>query len=160
MKPTLKAGIALGLGVMVWTYLGGFAGWYKDPALANLFYVVILIQAGAIAWGLTMTRSAGKGYGGRLGAGILVSLYGAIIGIFTSLLYSLVLFPNALQEAKEMQLDQLATQGQTAEQIEMARKMMDVMFTPVANTAMGFVMTLLTGFVLSLILAAVIRKKA
>jgi hypothetical protein len=160
MKSTLKAGIVLGLAVMAWTFITGFLGWYKDPSKAALWWIVILVQGGIIAWGLTLTKAEGKKYGGQLGAGTLMSIYAAVIGIASSLMYTTVLFPDALEIIKEVQLDKLAEQGQTAEQIEAAVPIMDFMLTPAINAVMGFVGTIITGFILSLILAAFIRNKA
>ncbi len=160
MKSTLKAGIVLGLAVMAWTFIFGFAGWHKEASTAPIWYIVILIQGGVLAWGLTLTKAEGKQYGGQLGAGTLMSVYGAVIGIFSSLLFTTVVFPDSLEIAKELQLDVMAETGQSAEQIEQAMVGLDFMFTPAASAIMGFIMTILTGFVLSLILAAFIRNKA
>ena len=65
-------------------FIFGFAGWHKDPAMSYLWWVVILIQAGVITWGLTLTRAEGKRYGGHLLSGTLISIYGGIIIIFGS----------------------------------------------------------------------------
>jgi hypothetical protein len=159
MKPTLRAGIVLGLAVVVWTFIFGFAGWHKDPAMSYLWWVVILIQAGVITWGLTLTRAEGKRYGGQLLSGTLISIYGGIIIIFGSLLFTMVVFPNYFDELSQMQAELLAQRGMTADQIEQTQALTAKLQTPVANAVIGFVMTLITGFILSLILAAVIRKK-
>ena len=159
MKPTLRAGIVLGLAVMVWTFIMGFTGWYKDPALTNLFWVVILLQIGVIAWGLTLTREEGKRYGGQLMSGTLIAVYAAIIGIFSSLLFTMVVFPEYFEEIRVMQVEALAQRGMTAEQIEQTQAITDKVQTPTMNAALGFVMTIITGFIISLILAAFIRKK-
>ena len=159
MKPTLKAGIVLGLAVMVWTFIMGFTGWYKDPALSNLFWVVILIQIGVIAWGLTLTRDEGKRYGGQLLSGTLISVYAAVIGIFSSLLFTMVVFPEYFDELRVLQAELMAQKGMTLEQIEQTQALTDKMQTPTINAALGFVMTIITGFIISLVLAAFIRKK-
>lgn len=158
MKPTLRAGIVLGLAVIAWMFIFGFAGWYKDPAMVPIWYVVILIQAGVIAWGLTLTKAEGKRYGGQLMAGTLISVYGGIIIIFGSLLFTMVVFPDALDVAREMQAEQLLKMGMNVEQIEAAQEG-SFMLTPAGNAIVGFVATVITGFILSLILAAIIRKK-
>ena len=159
MKPTLRAGIVLGLAVVVWMFIFGFAGWHKDPAMANVWYVVILIQAGVIAWGLTLTRDEGKRYGGQLMSGTLISVYGGIIIVFGSLLFTMVVFPEYFEELNVMQKELLAQRGMTTEQIEATQAIAMKMQTPVVNAVIGFVMTVITGFILSLILAAFIRKK-
>lgn len=158
MKPTLRAGIVLGLAAVVWMFVYGFAGWYKDPALAAIWYVIILIQAGVLAWGLTLTRAEGKRYGGQLMAGTLISVYGGIIIIFASLLFTMVAFPDALDVARELQAEQLLKMGMNLEQIEAAQEG-SFFLSPAGNAVAGFIGTVLTGFILSLVLAAFIRKK-
>jgi hypothetical protein len=34
--------------VSIWTFVIGLPGWYKDPVLLNLFFLVILLQIGVI----------------------------------------------------------------------------------------------------------------
>ena len=133
--------------------------WSRIPA-ENREEILAKIYCGTCCSAAFLTKAEGKMYGGQLGAGTLMSVYGAVIGVFSSLLYTTVVFQDSLGNAKEMQVDALAEAGQTAEQIEAAMPGLDLMFTPAASAIMGFIMTILTGFVLSLILAAFIRNKA
>ena len=57
MKPIPKAGILLGVLVVIWMYIIGVTGWYKDPVLLNMFYIVILIQIAVLLWGLKRTAA-------------------------------------------------------------------------------------------------------
>jgi len=158
MKPTLRAGIVLGLAVVVWMFIFGFAGWYKDSATAVIWYAVILIQIGVLAWGLTLTKAEGKRYGGQLMAGTLISVYGGIIIIFGSLLSTTVVFKDVIDFQKEQAGERLSQFGMSTEQIQAAVES-SPMLTPAGNAVAGFIGTVITGFILSLILAAFIRKK-
>ena len=62
MDPILKTGVAIGVGCAIWMFVFGFTGWYKDPALANLFFFVIVIEIVGLIWGLRQTARQGKHY--------------------------------------------------------------------------------------------------
>jgi len=159
MKPTLKAGLVLGILVVAWTFVMGVTGWYKDPALLNVFYVVVLIEIGVLIWGLRLTAKEGKTYGGQVGAGTLMSVIGAVIIFFGSLLFTTVVYPNYFAELREIGRQALMGQGMTLEQAEAQMKLMEPMQTPFMQALIGAVMTVVTGFVASLVIAAVLRKK-
>ena len=159
MKPTLKAGILLGVLVVVWIFINGATGWYKDPAMMGIFYFVIVIEVGVLFWGLRMTAKEGKGYGAQLGAGTLISVYGAIIIFFGSLLFTLVVFPHYSEDMRMVTEQALRARGMAEDQIKTQVEMAATMQTPFMNALLGAVMTVLTGFVASLILAAFLKKK-
>jgi TM2 domain-containing membrane protein YozV len=159
MKPTLKAGLLLGILVVVWMLVTGVTGWYKDPAMRSMFYIVVLIEIVVLIWGLRLTAKEGKTYGGQIGAGTMMAIIGAVIIFFASILFTTVLYPNYFAEAREASLQALVAKGMTADQAEVQLKMMDPMETPLVQALIGAVMTVVTGFVASLVIAAVLRKK-
>ena len=159
MKPTMKAGIALGILVFLWTLVMGLTGWFKHPVLLNLFYIVILIQIGVLVWGLRMTAAEGRSYSGLVKAGTAMSAIGAVIIFFGSLLFTSVFFPNYFEELREAGRQMYAAQGMTEEQITSVLDAQAALQTPFIQALIGAVMTLVTGLVVSLVLAAFIRKK-
>ena len=159
MKPTLKAGIVLGLLVVVWTFVMGVTGWYKDPSLLNLFYIVVLIEIAVLFWGLRLTAKEGKGYGAQLGAGTLMSVYGAVIIFFGSLLFTTVVYPHYFEELRVMGEEVLRARGVPEDQIKAQLDLAASMQTPFMQALIGAVMTVVTGFVASLVLAAFLRAK-
>lgn len=159
MKSTLKAGLLLGILVVVWILVTGVTGWYKDPALQPLFYLVVLIEIGVLIWGLRLTAKEGKTYGGLIGAGTMMSIIGAVVIFFASILFTTVVYPNYFADVRQAGLEALLSKGMTADQAEAQLKMMDPMETPFVQALIGAVMTVVTGFVASLVIAAVIRKK-
>ncbi len=160
MKPTLKAGLVLGMLVFLWTLLMGVTGWYKDPVLLNIFYVVILIQIGVLIWGLRMTAVEGRSYSGQVRAGTALSGVGAVLIFVGSLLFSTVFFPNSTAEIQEAGRRVLQEQGMTSDQITATLAAQAPLQTPFMQALIGAVMTVVTGFLASLVLAAFIRNRA
>lgn len=159
MKPTMKAGIALGILVFLWTLVMGLTGWYKHPVLLNLFYVVILIQIGILVWGLRMTAAGGSSYGGQVKAGTAMSAIGAVIIFFGSLLFTIVFFPNYFEELRETGRQVMAAQGMPEGQITAALNAQAAVQTPFMQALIGAIMTIVTGLVVSLLLAVFIKRE-
>jgi hypothetical protein len=159
MKATPKAGLMLGILVVAWTFVMGVTGWYKDPVKQYFFYVVVLIEIGVLVWGLRLTAKEGKTYGGQVGAGTLMAVIGAVIIFFGSIFFTTVAYPNYFTEIHDIGRQTIMAQGLTAEQADAQLKLMEPMQTPLVQALLGAVMTVVTGFVASLVIAAVLRKK-
>ncbi len=159
MKSIPKAGVTLGVLVVIWTLITGLTGWYKDPVLFNLFWLVILIQIGVMIWGLRLTAREGRTYGGQVGAGVLMSLIGGVIIFLGSLLFTTVVFPSYFTEIRQMGEEILKTQGLSEEMIKAQLDRQAAFQTPFMSAFMGFVGTTVTGLLLSLIVGAFFRKK-
>jgi len=159
MNTVVKAGLVLGLLCEVWTYLMGFTGWYKDPALMNLFYVVIAIEVGVLIWALRQTAAQGRKYGGQVAAGTSVSAVGAVVIFVGSVLFTAVVFPDYFQELAAIQEQMMADQGLSEEQIRPVLDAQAAMSTPVINALIGSVMTVITGCLASLVIGAFVKAK-
>jgi hypothetical protein len=159
MKPVPKAGIVLGVLVAVWTFIMGFTGWYKHPTLLNLFWVVILIQIGVLVWGLRLTALEGRSYWGQVGAGTLMSLVGGVIIFLGSMLFTSVVFPEYFRELRQMGEEVFRAQGMSAADIKTALDNQARTQTPFMQAFSGFIGTVITGFVISLVAGAFLRKK-
>jgi hypothetical protein len=159
MHPVLSAGLLIGVLCGVWTFVMGFTGWYRDPVLVNVFFVVILIELGGLYWGLKRT-APGRGYGQQLVAGIGMSVIAGLVVIGSSLLFTTVAFPNYFQELEAMQRQQLALSGSTPAEIEAAVQAQAVMATPFRNALLGFFATVVTGIIGSAIIAIFVKSPA
>lgn len=159
MNTTIKAGLMIGVFCTVWMIVMGVTGWYKDPALLNVFYVVILIEIGVLVWGLRKEAATGAGYGALVGRGTMMAVVGAVVIFFGSLLFTTVLFPHYFEEIRLVGEEVMRAQGVAEEE---ARKILDAqatMQTPIINALTGAIATVITGLVASLIIALVVRKK-
>ena len=159
MNTIVRSGIVLGILVEVWTYLMGFTGWFKHPQLMNLFWVVIAIQIAVLMWALKRTAAEGRGYGGQVGAGTLISLIGGVFVIVGSLVFTMVVFPNYFSELAAVQEEMLRTSGRSEAEIQQVMEMTAKTSTPVLQACFGFIGTLVTGLVVSAIIGAFVRTK-
>jgi hypothetical protein len=159
MTPILSAGLLIGVLCAVWTFVMGFTGWYKDPARLNAFFLVIAIEIGGLIWGLSRTAAQGRGYGAQVVAGAMMSVIAGVVVVCSSLLFTLVAFPDYFREIEAAQRQVLQAQGRTPAEIEAAMQGNAAAATPMGQAMAGFIGTLLTGIVASAIIAIVLRSR-
>lgn len=158
MNIVVKAGLVLGVSVGLITLASGVTGMYKNPSLDTAVVIVfILIELGVLIWALRKTAVL-KRYWGQVGTGTLIAVVGGVLVIVSSLLFT-ALFPDYKDVQLAKTADGWRDAGMSEEQIEQALPMAAAMMSPVPQALLGFVMTCLTGFVLSLIIAAFARKR-
>ena len=138
MNPILKTGIVIGVLCGIWMFITGFAGWYKDPAMANLFFLVIAIEISGLWWGLRETAREGRTYAMQVVAGTMMAIIAGVIIIVASLLFTMVVFPDALDALRGTQ------EG----------------VTPMSQALDGFLGTLITGAIASALIAIPVRARA
>ena len=159
MNTIVGGGLLIGILCAFWTFVMGFTGWYKNPAMMPAFFVVILIQLVVILRGLKQTAAQGRTYGGQVAAGTLMSLVAGLIVIGSSLLFTMVAFPEYFAELRVVQAEMLKADGKTEAQIAAELEMASQTQTPVMQALFGFIGTMVTGVVGSLIIGAFYRKK-
>lgn len=158
MNVAVKGGIVLGVAVALYSMINGFSGFYKSPSSDLAFIIVAsLIELGVIIWILRQTAAV-KRYGGQLATGMLVAIVGAVIVFGASLLFT-SMFPDYQEFALANASDSLRDSGASDAQIEQQMAVVEVMVRPLPSAIVGSVMTIVTGLVLSLIVAAFVRKK-
>jgi hypothetical protein len=160
MSLTLKGGLLIGVLCSVWMFVVGFAGWYKDPALQSMFFVVILIEVGVLFWMLRQLPEASKKFAGILKAGTVMALIGAVVIFICSYLFTTVFFPNYFEEIRVLGEQQYRAQGMTDQQVAAAMASMAPMQTPVVNALTGAIGTVVTGFLASALLGLILKKKS
>jgi hypothetical protein len=159
MNPILKTGLLIGVLCGIWTFVMGFTGWYKDPRMVGAFFVVILFEIGGLIWGLRQTAAEGRTYAGQIVAGTLMSIIAGVVIIGSSLLFTMVVFPDYFREIEAAQRSILAEQGKSAAEIERTIEDGRTMATPMANAMTGFLGTLITGIIASAIIAIGVRGR-
>lgn len=158
MTIPIRAGVLLGVLCVIWTFVMGFTGWYKDPVMLNLFFLVILFEIGFVVWALRRTAPTAT-WGGQMVNGLVLSLVAGVIIASGSLVFTLVAFPSYFADIQAVQTGMLKTQGLSDAQIETQVAAAAAMQTPVINALSGFVGTVVTGLVVSAIAGAIWRKK-
>ena len=159
MNPILSAGLLIGVLCGLWTFLMGVTGWYKDPVMVNVFYVVILIEVGGLFWGLRRTAAEGRGYGSQVVAGAMMAIVAGVVVICSSLLFTTVMYPDYFTELEAMQIQSLQEQGLSDAEIVRQISEIRAATTPMGQALQGFFYTLITGIVASAIIAIWVRAR-
>lgn len=158
MGVAFRGGVVLGLAVSVWTFFMGFTGWYKHPVLLFAFWLVVPMQIAVLVWSLGQTADR-RGYLAQLGLGVAVSAAGGIIIFFSSLLFTMVVFPHYFQEIHALQESVLRQSGNSEAEIQKMLAAASRDATPVGQALSGLIGTLFTGFLASIGIAAFARRK-
>jgi hypothetical protein len=158
MNHTVKTGVILGLLVVTWTFIMGITGWYKHPTLLNLFWLVIIIQIVVMIWGLKGT-AAGATYGSQVKAGTMMSVIGGIIIFCGSIFFTSVVFPHYFEELRTVGMEVLKSQGKTESEVKALLDAQAPMQTTFMQALFGFIGTLVTGVIVSLITGVFLKGK-
>jgi hypothetical protein len=159
MNPILAAGLAIGVLCGLWTFVMGMTGWYKDPAMVNAFFLVIVIEIAGLLWLLRRTAVQGRTYSGQVVAGTLASIVAGVVIICSSLLFTTVVYPDYFNEINAMQRQMLQAAGKSEAEINAAIAAAAGMQTPMGNAMAGFFGTFVTGVVASAIIGIWVRAK-
>jgi Protein of unknown function (DUF4199) len=159
VNPVLSAGLLIGVGCAIWTFVMGATGWYKDPAMARLFYVVILFEIAGLWWGLRRTAAEGRGYGSQIIAGTMMSIVAGVVVILSSLLFTTVIYTDYLSGLESLDRQQLAQQGKSAAEIDVEIGKTLQFYTPMNYAIGGFMGTLITGIIASSIIGFWVRSR-
>jgi hypothetical protein len=159
MNPILSAGLLIGVLCGLWTFVMGFTGWYKDPVMLRAFFLVILIEIGGLIWGLRKTATEGRTYFGQIVAGTLMAVVAGVVIICSSLLFTMVAFPDYFTELERVQRQMLQSEGRTAAEIDQIVGAGSGMNTPMGQAIGGFLGTLVTGILASAVIAVFVRRK-
>jgi hypothetical protein len=158
MAISIRAGVLLGLLVTIWQFLMGFSGWYKDPALMNLFFLVIVFEIALLLWALKKTAPAST-YGAQVVNALVFSLVASAIIFCSSLLFTTVAFPHYFEEMTAVQLNALHAQGLADAEIQTRLAATAAMQTPLMNALSGVIGTVVTALVVGATAAIFWRKK-
>ncbi len=158
MTIPIRAGVLLGVLCVLWTFVMGFTGWYKDPVMLNLFFLVILFEIAVIVWALRQTAPNAT-WGGQVLNGLTISVVAGVIVFVGSLLFTMVAFPSYFTDIQAAQTEWMRAAGMEEAEIQSQVTAAAGMQTPLMNALSGVVGTVVTGLVVSAIAGAFLRKK-
>ena len=158
MSIPIRAGVLLGVLCVFWTFVMGFTGWYKDPVMLNLFFLVILLEVGIVIWALRKTAASAT-WGGQIVNGLVLSLVASVIIFAGSLLFTTVAFPNYFTDIQAAQTEMLKAAGTSEADIKAQVAAAAAMQTPFINAITGVIGTVVTGVLVAAIAGAFLRKK-
>ena len=100
------------------------------------------------------------GYGSALGAGVMITLFATLFGTGFSLLYSTVINPGFTEVILEAQTEKFEAAGMSADAAEKATAVVSKMMHPAVQSAIGFVVGVFFGTLVSLVTAAFLKRPA
>jgi hypothetical protein len=142
-----------------WTFVMGVTGWYKDPVMTNIFFLVILFEIGGLVWGLRRTAALGRNYGQQVMAGTMMAVIAGVIIVACSLMFTMVVYPDYTSAVENATRATLQAQGKSEVEIADALRANAASTTPMAQAMSGFVGTLITGIVASAVIAVFVRAR-
>ena len=157
MRIPLIAGVLLGVLVTLWSVLIVATGWHVNPAMVWTFSIVVIIEIGVLIWALRKTAAEGRTYGAQVWAGLLTAIIGGILIFAGSLLITTVLYPDYFTEIRAMGAELARQGGRTDAEVQAILETPTQ--TPIEGAFAGFVGTVATGLLASLIIAAFLRRK-
>ena len=170
MKTYLTYGFAMAFGGALVVFAMFFLGMHDsaeklDTAQWIQTCLGLAIGIACIVLGTKARRAevpAGEpfGYGSALGAGVMITLFAALIGLFTNYLYGAVINPHFTDVMMQSQADKLTAKGVPSDKIEQIQKMTAVMMKPPVMAVVGFMSGMLFGTIISLITAAFLKRPA
>lgn len=156
-----KYGVFTGVGLIVFSaalYLLGFNGENKLTYL-NYVFLAIGIYLGTKEY-RDKVRSGFINYGQALGAGALISLFAGLLLAAYMYVFLKFLGTEVIDEMLKASEDELIRQGMSDSEIDQAMKYTSMIMVPGFISAMVVIMHTLIGFVISLIVAAVLKRES
>ncbi|MBC5994666.1 DUF4199 domain-containing protein [Pontibacter cellulosilyticus] len=154
----VKYGLLTGLVGVVYSLIIMVTDLGDNRILSSLAYL-ILIAGIVLAMKQYKTINYGyMSYGQGLGIGSLVALiFGLLTGIFTWI-YTTFVDTEYMSRMMEKQREEMLSQGMTDEQIDAGMKIAENFQGPVTMILGAAVITLIVGFILSLIISAIMKN--
>ncbi|MCX6945407.1 MAG: DUF4199 domain-containing protein [Opitutales bacterium] len=170
MKTYVTYGFFMALGGMLLTLALFFLGFHSDAAklassqwigsIGGIAISIAVLTLGIKACGAEVPATEEFSYGRALGAGVMIALFGALFGVVTNYLYFQVINPGLTDLIVQAQLDKMEAKGLSGTQLEQAEKGIRMFMKPVFSAITSFIAGLFFGTVLSLIAAALLKRKA
>ena len=154
----VKYGLLTALVGVVYSLIIMVADLGDNRILSSLAYLILI---GGIVVAMKQYKAANFGYmsyGQGLGIGAIVSvIFGLLSGLFTWL-YTEFVDTEYMARMMEKQREQMIQQGLSDEQIDAGMKMAENFQGPVTMILGAGVITLIIGFILSLIISAIMKN--
>ena len=158
-RVALKFGVLGAVVIMVYTTILNVSGLSQNKLLSSLSFVFLIV---VIVLAMKDFREQNKGfmsYGEGLGLGALLS---AVLGFLSSMftmVYIKFIDPELMVKVMDQAREDMEARGMDDAQIDQAMELSQKFMSPGITFALGVFMYILSGFILSLIISAIMRKE-
>jgi hypothetical protein len=157
-RTALKWGVIIGIICIVGTTGINISGKIGNQTLGYVFYAIIAVGIYLAMNDFKKENQGFMSYGQGLGLGVMKSV---IVGLLTSsfsFLYNKFIDPSIPDQMLNIAIKELEKKGTPDEQIDQMTDMLKIGFQPGVLFVSVVFMYLFIGFVLSLIIAAILKK--
>ena len=158
-RVALKYGVITAVAVIVYSTILNISDLVIDNQ--GLAYVSYLILAGGMVYAMRDFKAQNAGfmsYGQGLGIGSLLSAVVGLLSSIFSMLYTQFIDPTLMERAMDKAREDMEGRGMSDAQIDAGMEMASKFQTPGMMFLMGIFAFLLLGFIIALIVAAIMRK--
>ncbi|SMO47439.1 DUF4199 domain-containing protein [Solitalea koreensis] len=160
MKTAITYGLYMGLGVIIFSLIMYMLGMPLD---SKVHYIQYAIYIAAIWFGIQHHREndlAGFiSYSRALGCGTLISAVGGILSAIYTFIQLKFIDPEMISKIMAMQEKKMLDKGMAPDQVEQAIKMSASFMTPAMMATTIVPVAIFSGFIISLLLASVLKKE-
>ncbi len=162
-KFALNFGILLGAISIIFLVMLYLMDMHYDRSW-GLMIVNGLIMISVIAFGIFQFKKANNGFltlTDALKVGLGIALIAAILGVFYQFIFANYIEPDFMANTMEMQQREMIAQNpnMSKEQIDSAKEMMQTFSNPALGAAIGIVVALFFGFIISLFSGLIMKKQ-
>jgi hypothetical protein len=158
-RVALKYGVLGAVVTMVYTTIINVSGLSQNQVLMSLSFIFTIA---AIVMGMKEFRAQNKGfmsYGEGLGLGTLLSaVMGFLVSMFSTF-YNKFIDPTIVTNAMDKARSDMELRGMDDAQIDQSLEVVQKFMSPGVMFAMGVFMSVLIGFIVSLVISAILRRE-
>lgn len=154
----LKYGVLTSVVMMVITTIINVTGQSQNKWLTSLSFLILI---GGIVYAMKAFREENKGfmsYGEGLGLGSLVSAITGLLGSTFNMFYNKFIDPTIMTQAIDKVRSDMEAKGMDDTQIDNAMKFSQMFMSPGVLFVIGVIGSLIMGFLLSLVISAILRR--
>jgi len=160
-KESMIYGVIIAVGLIGTSLISNAISSTPNSTLASIMMWAVL--AGGLSYAIIQIRNTKNGGLLTFGQGFKISLFSGLIAGLINAVYTYIymkfISPEMVDKLKEVAINEMASSGQTEEQIKMGLKMMDIFMQPGFMALMIVFVIPVYCMIIGLILAAIFKKE-
>ena len=157
-RTALKWGVIIGIISILYSTAIMVSGQIANQKLTYLFYIVLAIGIFIAMNDFKKENQGFISYGQGLGLGVMKTTIVGLISGFFSFAYMKFIDPSIIDQMMKKAVEDMEKKGLPDEQIEQGMEYSKMFMSPGALFMLGLIGVVFIGFVISLIIAAIVKK--
>jgi Protein of unknown function (DUF4199) len=158
-RTALKWGVIIGIISILYSTAIMISGQIGNQALGYVIYAIIAVGLYMAMNDFKKENQGFMSYGQGLGLGVLKCTIVGLISGFFSFAYMKFIDPTITDQMMKKAIEEMEKKGLTDDQIEQAMEYSKMFMNPGVLFIVGLIGTIFIGFILSLIIAAIVKKE-